>query len=157
MATITRTTTTVTRTTTAVPVVRRSSARPWLLFLGYSLLALGILGLIPFVQDAMHAAAFHLEGGENAIHWVLGIATLVVAYAVRDRRWLAGITVAFGVAYLAVGLLGFIEPSVGAWHVGVGDNVLHLLLGVVTLLVGIAALNKERDASRVRTPTAPVA
>lgn len=157
MATITRTTTTVTRTTTAVPVVRRSSARPWLLFLGYSLLALGILGLIPFVQDALHGAAFHIEGGENALHWVLGIATLVVAYAVRDRRWLAGITIAFGVAYLAVGLLGFIEPEVGAWHVGVGDNVLHLLLGVVTLLVGIAALNKERDASRVRTPTTPVA
>lgn len=152
MATVTRTTTTVTKTTANVPR-RIGPARGWLKTLGWTGILLGILGLVAFVVDAAHAAAVHLEDGQVLFHWVIGIASLVAAYALRGNLGLGAASIAAGAILLAVGFIGFLEPSVGAWHAGVGDNVLHLLLGLASVLVGIVTVNRERDYERQHRAT----
>jgi peptidoglycan/LPS O-acetylase OafA/YrhL len=148
MTTVTRTTTTVTRSTTEVPR-RTRPARGWLMALGWILVATAVLGLIGTVQDLAHDYGFHLEGVQDGIHWALGIGALVVAYAVRDRMWLAATTLGFGVVLIAIGFVGLLTTA--SWHAGIGDSVGHLLLGTITLLVGIVSLNRERDMERRRS------
>ena len=153
-ASTTRTTTTITRTTTRTPP-RTSPARPWILTLGWSFLVLALLGLIGFVVDATHGIGFHLEGAQDGAHWVLAIGCLVLAYALRERTWFAAATLAVGILLLALGAFGLLEPDRGAWHAGVVDATLHLLLGTATLLVGIVALNRERDRHESRRLAPP--
>ncbi len=149
MATITRTTTTVTRTITQNPVrPHEGPARGWLKFTGFLFLAVAVLGLFAAARDAAHSFAFHLEGVQDVLHWMLGVAALAVAYAVRDRLAVAVAAIALGAVLLALGLLGLLNPDVGGWHVGAGDNLLHLLLGTIAVLVGLVSLNRERDWMR---------
>lgn len=164
MATIQRSTTTVTRTSEGTPVQvtrvttkpvvvqRPSPARGWLKALGFLLLLGAVLGLIGYVQDVAHDYAFHLEGVQNALHWGLGIVVLVLAYAVRNNLAVAIIAIGAGVALIALGVLGFLYDGL---HAGVGDNTVHLLLGTISLLVGVVALNRERDAQQVNRVAAP--
>lgn len=164
MATIQRSTTTVTRTDDGTPVQvtrvttkplvvqRPSAARAWLKTLGWLLLFAAVLGLIGYVQDVAHDYAFHLEGVQDAIHWGLGIAVLVLAYAVRNNLAIAIVTMGTGVVLLGVGVMGFLYDG---FHAGVGDNTVHLLLGTISLLVGVVALNRERDAEQVNRVAAP--
>lgn len=116
----------------------RSPARMWLMILGFVLLAVAILGLIPAAADVMHDFGFHIEGGEDWVHWALAILTLGVAFGMKDEGMLANFTIAYGIVYLLVGALGFFVDTIGSWHVALGDNLLHLALGLVTLGAGIA-------------------
>lgn len=152
MASVTRTTTTVTRTTATVPR-RLGPARGWLKTLGWIALVLGILGLVAAAVDLGHQVTLHLEDGQMLFHWVLAIACLVAAYAVRDALWLGAASITAGAILIAAGFLGFLEPTLGAWHAGVADNVLHLLLGLASVLVGIVSVNRDRDYERQHRST----
>lgn len=129
---------TVTTTTTRDRYDLRNPARAWHMVLGWTLLAIAILGLVPAAVDALHDLRFHIEGGENALHWVLAIGTLGIAYFVRNAKMQSAFAFMFATAYIGVGILGFIQPDIGFWHVGLGDNILHLALGGITLAAGLA-------------------
>lgn len=129
----------------------RSPARMWLMALGFALLAVAILGLIPAAADMMHGFAFHIEGGEDWVHWALALLTLGVAFGMKDEAMLANFTIAYGIVYLAVGALGFFVDTIGAWHVALGDNLLHLALGLATLGAGIASRKQAPLAATGRT------
>lgn len=116
----------------------RNAARTWFLVQAFLLLATALLGLFGPVADALHGLRMHIEGGEDALHWVLGIAALVIAFTVRSPRVAGALAVVFGAAYLATGILGFFVSEVGPWHVAIGDNLLHIALGVVSVVVGLA-------------------
>jgi hypothetical protein len=131
----------------------RTPARLWLTILGFTLLAVAILGLIPGVVDAFHNLTFHLEGGENALHWILGFLTLGLAYLVKDDRLLATITIVYGVVYLLVGILGFMVNNLDFWHVALMDNLLHLALGAITVGTGLASRRADTTGVRTRTMT----
>lgn len=121
----------------------------WLTILGFVLVAIAILGLIPAASDLMHNLAIHIEGGEDYVHWALAILTLGMAFGVKDEMTLANLTIAYGIVYLAVGVFGFFVDTIGDWHVAIGDNLLHLALGLVTLGAGVAT---RRQAPMAATP-----
>lgn len=117
-------------------IAGRTYARMWLTVLGAVLLLLGVLGFL-----APHLLRLHLEEGEMAIHFILGIVTLAVAFGVKDEPMLNNITITFAVIYILVGIVGFVLPEVAGenargiadlWHVSAVDNVVHLLVGAVT-------------------------
>jgi hypothetical protein len=166
MATITRTTVETARTETVpAPAIARTTtvtktvipkpylgpARGWLKTLGWASILLGILGLVGYVVDVAHDYAFHLESGQMVFHWLLGIGCLVAAYAVRPNVWLGAASITAGAILIAVGLFGFMDDGVGAWHAGAGDSVMHLLFGLVSVLVGIVSINRERELGSRRT------
>lgn len=153
MTTVTQTTTTVTRTTAAVPRHREGAARAWLKATGFLMLALAILGLFSYPRDVAHSFAVHLEGGQGVLHWVFAVAALALAFALRDRLLTAVAAIAIGAVFLGFGLLGLVNPAIGGWHVGAGDNLLNLLLGTILALVGLVSLNRERDYERRQRTT----
>lgn len=128
----------------------RNPARTWFIIQGFLLLATALLGLFQPVYDALHNLRMHIEHGEDALHWVLGITALVIGFAVHNARVAGGLSVAFGAVYLATGVLGFFVSDIGPWHVGLGDNLLHLALGLVSLAVGFAAQRETTGRTRVR-------
>jgi len=137
------------------PTDNGQPARGWMILQGFVLLAVAVLGLFAPVADALHNLRFHIEGGEDAIHWVLGIAALVVGFAVRNARAVALVAIVYGVTYLLVGVLGFFVNDIGPWHVALGDNLLHLALGAVSLAVGLATQRRTvTGRTTVRRSTA---
>lgn len=153
MPTITRTTTTVTRTN--VPTVKPSAARGWLKTLGFLMIVLGILGLVPYVVNVLHDYGVHFEAGMAMFHWAVGLVALVCAYALRNAMHVAIAAMAVGAIFLLVGALTFLYTDQAVfWHAGPFDNVLHLVIGTVTLLVGIKSLNRERTLGRSRVNVA---
>lgn len=122
--------------------MRKTPARIWWMVLGWTLIAVAILGLIPQVVSALHGFTLNLEGGENVLHWILGAFTLTVAYFLKDEALLSTLSIWYGIVYIAVGILGFVIGDLAFWHVGFADNVLHLVLGTITIGVGVA--NRDR-------------
>ena len=116
-------------------------ARIWLTILGFTLVAVAILGLVGPAVDLLHRMAFHIEAGEDWLHWGLAALTLGLAFGVRDDGLLATLAMAYGAVYVLVGILGFFVDTIGPWHVGLADNVLHLALGAVT--IGAGALSRS--------------
>lgn len=132
----------------------RNPARSWHIVLGWTLLAIAIVGLFPAAVDALHMLRFHIEGGENVLHWVLAAVTLAVAYLARGARVQSTFALLFAVAYVTVGILGFLAPEIGFWHVGLGDNLLHLTLGGISLAAGLATRRGQTQGHGGRHATA---
>ncbi|MEK6985248.1 MAG: hypothetical protein AABX89_02560 [Candidatus Thermoplasmatota archaeon] len=115
----------------------------WLKILGVVLTLTAILGFIPALVDVMHNLTINIEGGELVLHMILAGLTFGLAFGVKDDAVLATLTIVYGAVYLLVGVFGFAVSSIGdLWHVGLGDNLLHLALGGVTLVAGMASRNR---------------
>ena len=125
---------------------RRSPARSWLIAQGALLLAAAVLGLFAGAAQVLHGLRLHVEDGEMALHWLLGAASLAVGLAVHRPRRAMHWAIAFGALYVVTAVFGWLQPDIGAWHVGLGDNLLHLALGLVSFLV--AYLTDRRDDDR---------
>ncbi|HVL47906.1 MAG TPA: hypothetical protein VM889_05060 [Candidatus Thermoplasmatota archaeon] len=122
-------------------IMGKTVVRAWLTALGAVLILLGVLGLVPQFTGEPHTIPIHLEEGEMVLHWVLGIVTLGIAFGIRDEAMARNLANILGVAFVVVGLGGFVAPDIGVWHVGVVDNVLHIVVGAVTLAV--AMMNRD--------------
>lgn len=145
---------------TATIADRGNLAKTWFYILGAALLLLALLGTFGIghplggsappsgVSTAEPSGPVHLDGGELAVHWILGIATLGIAFFVKDAKALNGIAWAFAGVYVLVGVVGFVANVIGPWHVGTGDNVLHIVLGIASGAVAWAT----RDAARTDLP-----
>ena len=143
---------------TANVIERGNVVKTWFIVLGAALLLLALLGTLGIEHplggarpagDAAPSGPVHLDAGEMVVHWILGIATLAIAFMVKDRRTLTMIAWVFAGVYVLVGLVGFVMPVIGPWHVGTGDNLLHIVLGLANAGVAYAA----RDHVDTATPT----
>jgi hypothetical protein len=94
-----------------------------------------LVGLLGFVQNPI-LGIFAVDTLHNIIHIASGILAL---WAV-NKGTEATITFAkvFGVVYGAVAVLGFLMPSplLGLITVNMADNLLHVVLAVVFLVIG---------------------
>lgn len=88
----------------------------------------------------------HLTRTHNVLHVATGLVALYFGFAAGGARVFCAL---FGVAYLALGVLGFVAPGFVATLLGhpgpvtaqmlLPDNVLHVVLGVAFLAAGLAA------------------
>jgi hypothetical protein len=81
---------------------------------------------------------FEVNTLHNIIHLASGALTLLAAsQGVGAMRTWGRI---FGLVYLAVGIAGFVDPSLfGLMHVNLPDNLLHIGLAAIFLYVGFLA------------------
>jgi hypothetical protein len=103
--------------------------------LGGVLVLVGVLG---FVMPSPLLGLFEVNTLHNIIHLVSGALTLLAAsQGVGAMRTWGRI---FGLVYLAVGIAGFVDPSLfGVMHVNLPDNLLHIGLAAIFLYVGFLA------------------
>jgi hypothetical protein len=84
-----------------------------------------------------HVLAF--DWPHNLLHGVLALAAFVFGFAALPLPVVRLFAIVFGVVYAGLGVVGFLVDQIGAMHLEVGENVLHLLLGAWAVAAGVAA------------------
>jgi len=121
------------------------SAKKLSLLFGVVFIAVGLLGFVsnPIIGLSENAI-FHADTMHNIVHIVSGVLFLLVALAApaSSRRFL----LLFGIVYCLIGILGFFTMGttgmgevLGFLHVNGADNYLHVGLGLIILIAGIAS------------------
>lgn len=102
--------------------------------LGVVLLLVGVVGLL--AGDGLLFGILNIDVAEDIVHLITGG---LLVYAGFGRPDIArGVVGALGVVYVLVGILGFVIPSMlGLIPSGytVFDNLLHLVIGIVSLAI----------------------
>ena len=119
------------------------TARTAAILIGVIFIAVGLLGYVdnPIVGTS-EGAIFHADSVHNIVHIVSGVLFLLVALAAPGSA--AGFLKLFGLVYLAIGIVGFVQYGtsgmgkvLGFLHVNGPDNYLHVGLGVLIFLLGV--------------------
>ncbi len=104
--------------------------------IGIVLLITGVVGLL---LGNMLFGLFNSDLLEDIIHLGSGALMAYVGFAVSDNGLARTLVGGLGVVYLLVGILGFITPTLfGLIPTGytLADNLLHLGLGILGIVVG---------------------
>jgi hypothetical protein len=136
-----------------------SPAKLYATVVGAGLTILGIVGFFysssfgsPGTVDDMFGI-FSVNGWHNVVHLATGL--LGVAAAGYFARTYA---LAVGLFYLVVAIWGFVlgsgEAILSLVPVNAGDNVLHLIIGLVGLAAGAASPAQTRTRARTRAAAA---
>jgi hypothetical protein len=127
----------------AAPALRR-----YLAVLGATLLA---QGLASWTLDASGTASDRLpyrfanaDPRHALIHVAWGALILVLLVRGLDARGAVRLTLAFGVFYSGLAVLGLVVHHPFGLRLDRGENVFHLLVGPVTLALAGAATRLER-------------
>ena len=121
------------------------SAKKLSLLFGVVFIAVGLLGFVsnPIIGISENAI-FHADTMHNIVHIVSGVLFLLVALAApaSSRRFL----LLFGIVYFLIGIMGFFTMGttgmgevLGFLHVNGADNYLHVGLGLIIFIAGIAS------------------
>ena len=121
------------------------TAKTAALVIGVIFIAVGLLGFIdnPIVYHS-ETAMFHADTVHNCVHIVSGVLFVLIALAAPASA--KGFLIFFGLVYLLIGILGLASfgtsgmgKILGFLHVNGNDNILHVGLGVVILLLGFTS------------------
>jgi hypothetical protein len=105
--------------------------------IGSIILVIGVAGLLLGSERLL--GLFNIDLLEDVIHLATGGLMAYVGFARPGNGLARNVVGALGVVYLLVGILGFVVPTLfGLLPTGynLADNLLHLALGVLGILVG---------------------
>jgi hypothetical protein len=117
--------------------------------LGVVLILVGVVGLV--LGDRVWLGILNIDIVEDIVHLVTGGLLAYVGFGRTELSAARSVVLALGVIYLAVGILGFVVPTMfGLIPDGytVFDNLLHLALGVLGLAVALSAPRASRQTGR---------
>lgn len=115
------------------------------LLFGVAFIAIGLLGFVdnPIVGDS-GKAIFHADTLHNWVHIISGILFVLVALAAPSSTSM--VLIVFGIVYTIIGIVGFVSMGsegmgkvLGFLHVNGADNYLHVILGLVIFISGVAS------------------
>ena len=125
------------------------TARVFAQIVGVVLLLLGVLGLL--LGDQLLLGLVNIDIVEDIIHLLTGGILAYVGFGQRDEGLARNVVIGLSVIYLLVGLLGFILPNMAGLiphEYTVGDDIIHLVLGALGLLVALGTGSSRSTTSR---------
>ena len=108
--------------------------------LGVVLILVGLVGLV--LGDKVWLGILNVDIVEDIVHLATGGLLAYVGFSGMDLSAARSVVLALGVVYLLVGILGFFVPTLfGLIPNGytVFDDLLHLALGVLGIVVALSA------------------
>lgn len=123
--------------------------RTYAQILGIVLILVGVLGLL--LGDTLLLGILNIDVLEDIVHIATGGLLAYVGFGRVGAGAARGLVNTLGVVYLLVGVLGFILPTLlGLIPNGytIFDNLLHLVLGVLSIVV--ASLSRDGTAAARR-------
>lgn len=120
------------------------TAKTAALVIGFIFIAVGLLGYVdnPIIGVSDNVI-FHADSTHNLVHIISG--GLFVLIAIAAPSMARTFLVIFGIVYLAIGIIGLMNIGsgdmtevLGFLHVNSNDNYLHIGLGILILLAGMA-------------------
>jgi len=125
--------------------------RPYLLILGATLLGQGLVSwALDWSGNASNQLPSRFANSDPRhafIHVAWGAVMLVLAGRGMSDRGYAQLTLAFGVFYTALAVLGLAVHHPFGLRLDRGENVFHLLVGPITLALGVVAMRAERQTA----------
>jgi hypothetical protein len=122
--------------------------RPYLALLGATLL---VQGLVSWALEWTGNASTQLpqrfansDPRHAFIHVAWGAVMLVLVARGMDERGYARLALAFGLFYTALAALGLAVHHPFGLRLDRGENVFHLIVGPITLALGMVALRVQR-------------
>lgn len=124
-------------------------AKTFALLFGIVFIVLGVLGFFPnpIVGDSI-GALFMADTAHNLVHLVIGLIMAVIALSAPEKS--RGTLIFFGVIYIILAVVGFInfgssggEGSLWGIDMNSADSWLHVVLGVLLLIIGMASKKPE--------------
>lgn len=115
---------------------------------GVVVVLIGLVGLV--LGDRSLGGLLNIDLAEDLIHLVTGGLMAYVGFARRDTGLLRSVVGGLGVVYLLVGTLGiFASTLFGLVPSGysVVDNLIHLTLGVLGILLGFVVPGRALSAA----------
>ena len=112
------------------------AVRTYAQILGVVLLLVGVVGLV--LGERLFLGILNIDIVEDVVHLLTGGLLAYVGFGRVDEGLARTLVGVLGVIYLVVGILGFIVPTMfGLLPDGytVFDNLLHLVLGVLSIAV----------------------
>jgi hypothetical protein len=117
---------------------------------GVVLLLLGVLGLL--LGDGLLLGLVNIDIVEDIIHLITGGLFAYVGFGQRDEGVARTVVLVVSVIYALVGLLGFVVPDMlgllQQHGYTVGDNLVHLALGILGLVAVFASGRSGARTSR---------
>ena len=111
--------------------------------MGVVLILVGVAGLVLGDRSPLGILnIFYVPNGDDIAHLLTGSLLAYLGFGQTDEGLARTAVVALGVVYLLIGMLGFVLlallglPSHGY---GVGDDIIHLLVGILSLAVGFTS------------------
>ena len=117
--------------------------------IGVVLILLGIVGLV--LGNELFLSILNIDIVEDVVHLITGGIYSYVGFGRTDAATARNVILALGVIYLLVGILGFLVPMMfGLIPHGytVFDDLLHLALGIVSLLIAFTYAPGGATAAR---------
>ncbi len=116
---------------------------------GASVILIGLVGLV--LGDKSLFGVLNIDIAEDGIHLLTGGLLLYAGFA-RDLRVTRALVGGIGIAYLIIGLISFSQPMlfglVPSGYEVVLDNLIHLTLGVLGIVVGFFVGDRRTAANR---------
>jgi hypothetical protein len=108
---------------------------------GIAFIFIGVAGFLPtFKLDDLLFGYFTASPMHNIVHMVTGVIAIMAATNHRTARLFFQL---FGLLYTALAIWGFWSAGdLIMMHVVMADNIFHIIVGVVALLIGFG-LNKD--------------
>jgi hypothetical protein len=107
--------------------------------LGVVLILIGVVGLL--LGDGLVLGILNIDVIEDIVHILTGGILAYVGFGRLEAGAARSVVGALGVVYLLVGILGFVLPTLLGLipsSYTIFDNLLHLALGVLSLVVAFA-------------------
>jgi len=116
---------------------------------GVTVILIGVGGLL--LGDKSLLGVLNIDIAEDGIHLLTGGLLAYAGFAARSLRVVRAIVGGIGVAYLVVGIVAFSKPMffglIPSGYETVFDNLIHLTLGVLGIVVGFL-LKERRETAR---------
>jgi hypothetical protein len=117
--------------------------------LGVVLILVGLVGLV--LGNGLFLGILNIDTTEDVVHLLTGAIYSYVGFGRTDPATARNVVLALGVIYLVVDIMGFVVPMMfGLIPHGytLFDDLLHLALGVLSLVIAFSYAPSDATAAR---------
>lgn len=108
----------------------------------FALTAVALLGILLSAmdqEDLLGRGFLEFDWAHNLLHVALACIAFLFGFANLPVGVVRTFATVFGALYGGLGLLGFLVADLGALHLELGENVVHLALGAWGLVAGLGS------------------
>lgn len=115
--------------------------RMFAILLGIGFIFAGVAGNMPmFTQDGLLLGYFEVNSMHNMVHLITGVIAIMAATRYSLTKLFFKL---LGLVYTIVGVYGFwTNGDLMIMHTNFNDNVLHIVIGVMSLYLGFTKSSK---------------
>lgn len=102
--------------------------------------------------EAAETSFLGFDWTHNIVHVVLAAIALYVGFA-APANYVGTYAKVFGIVYLALGVAGFFVADLGILHLELGENLVHLVIGLWGVVAGFMGTTTPTTGGPATTPT----